>query len=119
MKMFIVMLSVFATLSANAGVVLQCTTPGDALNDVQLIDNGAKAPTLNVSFLDDSVVSMVISSSLKNIKAGDSDTLIAAKDLDNVFGGGIADAALLRVLPGQKSARLAMNGMVYILNCYK
>lgn len=35
------------------------------------------------------------------------------------FGGAIADAAMLRVLAGQKSVYLAANKMVYWLKCLR
>lgn len=105
------------TTTAFAKTVLSCTTPGDALNDVR-VESGNPGKLI-ISYLNDTEESFALMGDTKNLEKGDSDTIVAAKDADIAFGGGVANAALLRVLPGQKSARLAANGMVYFLNCYK
>lgn len=100
-----------------AKTVLNCTTPGDALNDVRIVSGNPGK--LIISYLNDTEEAYILSASTKNLEKGDADTLIAAKDFDNAFGGAVADAALIRVLPGQKAARLAAKGVVYYLNCFK
>lgn len=114
---FLVFALTTLTSTAFAKTILNCTTPGDALNDVRVVKGNPSK--LIISYLNDTEESFILTSSTANLEKGDSDTLIAAKDPDFVFGGGIGDAALLRVLPGQKSARLAANGFVYILTCSK
>lgn len=105
--------------TAKADVVLRCVTQGDALNDVELIERVNGEPTLKVSYVDETQESWWLMSSLKNIKEGRPDTLIAAKDPNEVSGGGIPNAAMLRIFPGQKTARLAVNNRVFILQCSK
>jgi hypothetical protein len=105
------------TTTSFAKTVLTCSTPGDGLNDVQIVSGNPGK--LIISYLNDTEESFILGASTKNLEKGDSDTLVAAKDFDNAFGGAIAEAALICVLPGQKSARLATNGVVYLLNCSK
>ncbi len=118
MKSFLLAFALLTVSSVSfAKTVLNCTTPGDALNDVQVVSGNPGK--IVVSYLDDSSETYFLSASTKNIEKGDSDTLVAAKDFNNAFGGGVADAVLLRVLPGQTDARLAANGAVYYLKCSK
>lgn len=111
---------IIATGSAFAAdkVVLNCTTPGDALSSVELVEKSSEALVV-VRGLDDSVKKFNIRSSLKNIVKGDSDTLIATSKKSIDFGGATSDAVLLRVLPGQKKALMAMGGAVYTMDCQK
>lgn len=98
--------------------VLACSTPGDALDDVKFIQKDGEA-LIRISQMDESIEEYVVRSSFKNIVKGDSETLIASAANSEEFGGAITNSILIRVLPGQKSAFLAKDGMVFNLNCRK
>ncbi|MBA2404394.1 MAG: hypothetical protein H0V66_06455 [Bdellovibrionales bacterium] len=115
-KVIIVMLLLSTQAFAAAKTILTCTTPGDALSALEVVENGAKS-VIKIHYMDDSTKVFKLNSSLANIKAGKSDTLVAAVDLDAVYGGSISDAILMRIFPGQKEARLGANSQVYFLNC--
>ncbi len=115
--MMLVALTMMAGAQANASVVLECSTQGDSLAAVQLEKN-KNGETIKVIHMDESVDSYPLMSGLSNIKKGESDTLVGSKELDKAFGGAIPNAALMRVLPGQKKAFLSVGGTVYILNCF-
>jgi hypothetical protein len=115
-------LSLLLALSANAfaaeKLVLMCSTPGDALDAVQLIQAGDKA-LIRVSYLNDTFEDFVIETNLKNIVAKQADTLVGTTSKSIEFGGAVSDAVLLRVMPGQKRAVLASGGTVYKMNCFQ
>jgi hypothetical protein len=110
------------TLSVNAFAsekkILVCTTPGDALNAVELIQTGKKN-IIRVSSLDDSSEDFISRSSFANIVKKEADTLVASTNKSIEFGGAVTDSVLLRVLPGQTKAYLAKDGVVYYLTCFK
>jgi hypothetical protein len=115
-------LSLLLAMSANAfageKLVLMCSTPGDALDAVQLIQAGDKS-LIRVSYLNDTFEDFVIETNLKNIVAKQADTLVGTSSKSIEFGGAVSDAVLLRVMPGQKRAVLASGGTVYKMNCFK
>ena len=115
------MLQIVATtsISAQAATLLTCTTPGDALSEVTVSENAEGLVTLAITLMDGSVKRMKMISSAGRLKAGSSSTLIAARNPDSAVGGEILNAAMLQVLPGQKSANLAYRGSVFVLNCTK
>jgi hypothetical protein len=119
MKFFILALALmsFSAFSAEKEI-LACSTAGDALDDVKFIQTDDEA-IIRISQMDESVEEFVVRSSFRNIVNGDSDTLIAAAVNSEDFGGATTNAILIRVLPGQKTAFLANNGMVFTLNCRK
>lgn len=119
MKKIIFMLFALTTISAQAAAVLTCTTPGDALSEVRLIENARGEGSLIISKMDQSEVKLKIEGSISKIKNGSAVTLIAAKDLDASLGGEIQNAAMIQVLSGQSSAKLAFNGSVFVLNCQR
>jgi hypothetical protein len=123
------LIALFALVSLNAfsaeKVVLECITPGDALEAVQLIQKDG-ASIIRVEFLVDETEDgnvghedFTITASLKNILKGDADTLVGTSHNTEEFGGARTNAILIRVLPGQKSALLAKDGAVYTLSCHK
>ncbi len=120
MKLFIFALTLLS-LNAFAAekMILACSTAGDALDDVQFIQKDDKSSLIRISNMDDSVEEYEIRTSLKNVIKGDSDTLIAAAANSEDFGGATTNAVLVRILPGQKSAFLAKDGLVFTLNCRK
>lgn len=99
-------------------VVLECTTPGDALDAVQLIEKGNKS-ILRILTLAETKHDYVLNRNLKNIKKGAADTLIGTSKKSIEFGGAVSDAVMIRVFPGQREARMAANGTVYFLNCLR
>ncbi|MFL5784016.1 MAG: hypothetical protein ACJ76H_05345 [Bacteriovoracaceae bacterium] len=125
------LLVAFALLSSSAfaadKVILECVTPGDALEVVQLIQKGDSS-VIHVEFLVDDTSDdgsgnvgsedYSITTGLKNIIKGDSDTLIGLSAHSESFGGGRSNAVLMRVLPNG-SSYLAKDGIVYNLNCHK
>ena len=119
MKLFIFALAL-VSLNAMAAdkQILACSTPGDALDDVQLVET-SRGAVIRISQMDESIEEYAIRSSLKNIAKGDSDTLIGVAANSEEFGGAVTNAVLIRVLPGQKSAFLAKDGLVFTLNCRK
>jgi hypothetical protein len=119
MKTSILMLLAMSSLSAQAGTLLTCTTPGDALSEVKLTESAKGTSTLVITFMDQSEEIFSIDESMNKIKKGAPLTIIAAKDFDAAMGGEIQNAAMLQVLPGQKAANLAYRGSVFVLNCSK
>lgn len=119
MKFFILALALisFNAFSAEKEI-LACSTPGDALDDVKFIQKD-NVSLIRISQMDESIEEYEVRSSFKNLVKGDSDTLIAAAANSEDFGGATTNAILIRVLPGQKSAYLAKDGMVFNLNCRK
>jgi hypothetical protein len=101
---------------------------GDALEAVQLIQNNG-VDIIRVEYLKDDTSEdgsgnvahddFTITSNLRNIIKGDSDTLVGISHNTEEFGGARSNAVLLRVLPNQKSALLAKDGAVYSLLCHK
>lgn len=112
------LLSISASAFASEKLVLLCSTPGDALDAVQLIQSGDKS-LIRISYLNDTSEDFVIETSLKNIAAKKADTLVGTNDKSIEFGGAVSDAVLLRVLPGQKRAVLASGGTVFKMNCFE
>jgi hypothetical protein len=114
-------MGLFAATGAYAAPVLLCSTGGDALGGADLIENEKGEAQLSITSLDDTQAADVytLRARLKNIKVGDSDTLVGEKPTSTSFGGGTSDAALIRVMPGQKTAVLSVKGTVYNLNCSK
>lgn len=110
----ILMLS--ASAFASEKVVLVCSTPGGALDAVELIQVENKS-LIRVSYMSEEQEEFVIESSLRNILAKQADTLVGLSSKSVEYGGSISDAVLLRVLPGQKRAVLASGGTVYKLIC--
>jgi len=119
MKTPILMLMAMSSISAQAGTLLTCTTPGDALSEVKVVESAKGAATLLITLMDQSEEKFSIDGSMSKMKKGAPATLIAAKDFDAAMGGEIQDAAMLQVLPGQKAANLAYRGSVFVLNCSK
>jgi hypothetical protein len=119
MKTLILSLLALSSFSAQAATLLTCTTPGDALSEVTVSENSNGVSTLAITLMDGSVKRLKLISNTGRLKAGSSSTLIAARNPDSAVGGEILNAAMLQVLPGQKSANLAYRGSVFVLNCTK
>ena len=96
--------------------VLSCSTVGDAVGEVVLIETG-KGNRIDIHDLNDSVTQYKVKRSYKHVKAKDSDTLVGEGAQSIAFGGAISDALLMRVFKGGKEARLAVNGVVMFLKC--
>ncbi len=104
---------------ASEKIVLSCTTPGDALSSVDLVEAKDGRALMKIHRMDDSTETFSLDRNFRNVKASTSDTFIGTKESSIAFGGAISDAALLRVLDGAKAARLAVNGVVYVMTCSK
>lgn len=117
---FLIALIALVSLNAFAQekVLLDCTTPGDALDAVKLVQKDDSS-IIRISGMDESVQEYTIRSNLRNIAKGEADTLVGTSENSEEFGGAVTNAVLIRVLPGQKSAFLASNGAVFNLNCFK
>ena len=119
MKAFVFLLVALTSFSAQAATLLTCTTPGDALSEVSLVENSKGVTNLVITLMDGSIKRMKLISSTSRLKAGSSTTLIAARNPESAVGGEILNAAMFQVLPGQKSANLSYRGSVFVLNCSK
>ena len=98
--------------------VLSCSTVGDAVGEVVLIET-VQGNRIDIHDLNDSVTSYSVKRSYKHIKRNDSDTFVGVGEKSIEFGGAVSDALLLRVFKGNKEARLGVSGMVMFLKCRK
>ena len=117
---FFLLFSLLVSASVHAApekTLLACSTPGDAIGAVDVIVKTNGSSVVRVSGLDDSVVEYKIISGLSDLKKKTSTTIIAQGSKSIEFGGAITKSVLLRVLDGQKEARLAERGTVFFLNC--
>lgn len=119
MKTFLFVLIALTSISAQAATLLTCTTPGDALSEVSLTENSQGVTNLVITLMDGTTKRMKLISNTYRLKSGSSTTLIAARNPESAVGGEILNAAMLQVLPGQKSANLAYRGSVFVLKCSK
>lgn len=102
-------------------VLLKCSTSGFGLAELRIVQSG-KDGKIMIKMSEDEeeeFVSFEVSSSLKNIEKGDSDTLVGTSSLTEEAGGTKTNAIMLRVKEGQKGAFLAMEGDVHTLICSK
>jgi hypothetical protein len=119
MKTLVLAMMTLASMTAHAATLMNCTTPGDALSSVEVIENSNGLSTLAITLMDGSVKRLKMISNTSRLKAGSSTTLIAARNPDSAMGGEILNAAMLQILPGQKKANLAYRGSVFVLSCTK
>jgi hypothetical protein len=113
--LFLTMLSISVQAETK---VLSCSTAGDAVDEVALIE-GEQGNRIEVRDLNDGVTGYKVKRDFKHVKENDSDTLIGMGAQSITFGGAISDAVLMRVFKGGKEARLAVNGVVMFLKCKK
>ena len=114
----ILALTLTASISFADTAIFTCSTPGDALGAVQVISKSNGTSIVSISDNSDNPArEYIIASGLKDLKAGNSTTIVAQKSSGKSFGGGRSDAVLFRVTAGQKTGFLAENGNVYSLNC--
>lgn len=99
-------------------VVLSCSTVGDAVGDVVLVEM-VHGNRIDIHDLNDSVTTYRVKRSYKHIKRNDSDTFVGVGEKSIEFGGAVSDSLLLRVFKGNKEARLGVSGMVMFLKCRK
>lgn len=115
---FFLLLSMLSITVHAETKVLSCSTDGDAVGEVALIES-EQGNRIDILDLNDSVTRYKVDRSFKHIKENDSDTLIGEGAQSIAFGGAISDALLMRVFKGAKEARLAVNGVVMFLKCKK
>ncbi len=116
-----VILSASTTFAAFGTVILECKgTTGD-ISRLEIQDKNAEDGAMIEMHLKSGMIDhMYIQSSLTNIKKGDSDNIITASNVDLSPGASYyADAAFIRVLPGQGIAFIAYKGSVQKLSCKK
>ena len=117
MRFLFILLLLMLSFTAQAEIkVLSCSTAGDAVGEVVLIES-KQGNRIDVHDLNDSVTRYKVKRSYKHIKAGDSDTLVGEGTQSIAFGGAVSDAVLMRIFKGSKGARLAVNGVVMFLKC--
>ena len=111
-----------AVLSFNAlakdKVLLQCSTLGDSLSDVQVIVDAKNDQYIKVITMDQkSKKFMIMMPTLFNKNAKVSKTYSAARFPDSASGGEVDEAVMLEVNANKKSARLDHKGSVFFLDC--
>jgi len=99
----------FLSMSLNAAEILNCTTPGDALDSVVMTQDG-ESKSLTITYMSEETETF-------KVMSYEGTTIIAAKDVDAQFGGGIFEAALMNIDVSKKFGTLAANGNVYFLQC--
>lgn len=118
MKKFLVLALALTSLStfAKEKVLIDCTTIGDALGAVEIKQDEKGVQTVVVTGLDDNSVVYQVQSKYK-ATSKTKQTIVAAKDFDNVFGGAVMDALMLEVSADKKTAVMAQNSSVFFMNC--
>lgn len=118
MKKILSTLLVLTSLSSFAAdkTVLSCTTPGDALSSVEIVQKTKTEFVIKIHDMDDSTSVFKVDGKFSNsIQQGQ--VLIAAKDFDNAFGGAVMDALMINISSDRKSAKMAQRGSVYFMTC--
>jgi hypothetical protein len=104
--------------------ILTCFTEDDSIGFVNVIQNKDGTGRLVINNggegADAFEQDFILVSGLQDLQKSDSATLIAVKNR-GVYTPraytAVPEAAMMRVLPGKKEARLAANGLVYVLRC--
>lgn len=119
MKKFILVALALVSLStfAKEKVLIECTTPGDALGAVEIKESSKGNQVVVVTGLDDVSTVYKVQSNYK-AASKTKQVIVAAKDFDNVFGGAIMDALMLEISADKKSAVMADRSSVFIMNCF-
>jgi hypothetical protein len=117
MKKIVFLWIAFTSVSSHAATLLTCTTPGDALSEVKVVENSKRVSSLVITLMDGTTQKMKVLSGSTRLKKGSSSTLIASRNPEAVVGGEIQNAAMLQVMPGLKKANLSFRGSVFFLNC--
>jgi hypothetical protein len=99
---------------AEAAITIECSTSGDALGVVQIIESRGEN-VIKVTYSNDESETWKLENI--NSKKTESKILIGSKKPGAIFGGAFSDSVLLVLDEGNRSAHLAANGKVYILNC--
>lgn len=99
----------FLSMHLNAAEILNCTTPGDALDSVVVTQDG-DFQNLTVGYMSEETETF-------RVMSYEGTTIIAAKDPGAQFGGGLFNAILMNIDTSKKFGTLALNGNVYFLEC--
>jgi hypothetical protein len=101
--------------------VATCTTIGDALDSVELISGrDGKIAKIKVNSMDpNNAKTYNVSKELSSLSSKSGLSLIAAKNLDAVYGGAIFDAVKLDLNANLTRGTLAADKAVFFLNCQK
>jgi len=101
--------------AAFAGNALQCTTSGDALDSVIVRDKA-----VDVMFMSGEMATYSYASTLSGIKSwlkkGKPVGVTLTSESSAYHGGGMTDAGLL-YMASLSSAKLAINGILYVMEC--
>ena len=112
------------TLSLNTfakAPIATCTTVGDALDSVELIaSKDGQISEVRINSMDASKSkSYKVSKELSTMSSRSSTSLIAAQNLEDVYGGAIFNAIKLDVGFKLTHGVLAADGAIFFLNCHK
>lgn len=102
--------------------VLGCSTSGDGLAYLEMSERSDGKAKITIRFTEadeETPKAYDLRTGLKNIKKGDSDTLVGYGSKAESFGGANTDSLLIRVLQGGKKAYLGVKDTVFELNCFK
>ena len=105
-----------STAFAGEKVLLSCTTIGDALSSVDLVQNSKGVQSVRITELD-LTSKKYRTSTLFNSKSSLSQTLVGYRNAEDVYGGEMRNAILLQVNAKGRSALMAHRGSVFYLNC--
>jgi hypothetical protein len=119
-------LSILALLSLSVGAfantkIATCTTIGDALDSVELIaGKDGKIAKVKINSMDpNNSKTYNVSKELSTMSSKTGLSIVAAKNLNAVYGGAIFDAIKLDLSLKLDGGVLAADKAVYFLNCQK
>jgi hypothetical protein len=116
-KIFPLVLILFSTSAfAKVKIIRQCTTIGDALSEVQIIEDKKGDQYINVVEMDMTSKKYLMISDY-DFKAKMNKTYIAAGSLDSEMGGQVPDALMLEIWADKRTATLAHRGSIFFLIC--
>jgi hypothetical protein len=112
------------TLSLNTfakAPIATCSTVGDALDSVELMaSKGGQISEVRINSMDpNKSKSYKVSKELSAMASRTSISLIAAQNLEDVYGGAIFNAIKLDIDAKLTRGVLAADGAVFFLNCHK
>ena len=120
LKTLVLYSSIFCSFSVYAGsresVLLQCTSVGDALSEVQILRDKKNNQTIRIMEMDRSSRRFKMIMDYDD-KAKTNKTYIASEDLDAAVGGRVANSVMLEMNVDKRTATLAYEGAIYFLNC--
>jgi hypothetical protein len=118
MKKFIFIALATLSLSAFAKdkVLLQCTTYGDALSEVQITADSKGDEFVKVIEMDMKAKKFMLTTKFEKSAVGDK-TYLGAVYIDSASGGEVDQAVMFQFHANKTSATLAHRGSVFFLDC--